>query len=42
MTVRYDDTHHGSMMLNPLSQTKATRVAIAQAIAFFRQALGTD
>jgi hypothetical protein len=26
------------MMLNPLSQTSATRAAIAQAIAFFRQA----
>jgi hypothetical protein len=26
------------MMLNPLSQTNATRAAIAQAIAFFRQA----
>jgi hypothetical protein len=26
------------MMLNALSQTNATRAAIAQAIAFFRQA----
>jgi acetyl esterase len=41
-TVRYDGTHHDFMMLNPLRQTKATRAAIAQAIAFFRQAFGTD
>jgi acetyl esterase len=40
-TVRYDGTHHDFMMLNPLRQTKATRAAIAQAIAFFRQAFGT-
>lgn len=41
-TVRYDGIHHGFMMLNPLSQTHATRAAVAQAIAFFRQALGTN
>ena len=41
-TVRYDGIHHDFMMLNPLSQTHATRAAIAQAIAFFRQALGTN
>jgi hypothetical protein len=29
------------MMLNTLSQTNATRAAIAQAIAFLRKALGT-
>ena len=41
-TVRYDGIHHDFMMLNPLSQTHATRAAIAQAIAFLRQALGTN
>jgi acetyl esterase len=41
-TVRYDGIHHDFMMLDPLSQTNATRAAIAQAIAFFRQAFGTD
>jgi acetyl esterase len=41
-TLRYDGIHHDFMMLNPLSQTNATRAAIAQAIRFFRQALGTD
>jgi hypothetical protein len=30
------------MMLNPLSETRATRGAIAQAIAVLRNALGTD
>ena len=34
--------HHDFMMLNPLSQTHATPAAIAQAIALFRQALGTN
>ena len=37
-TVRYDGIHHDFMMLNALSQTNATRAAIAQAIAFFREA----
>ena len=41
-TVRYDGIHHDFMMLNPLSQTRATRGAIAQAISFLRPALGTD
>jgi acetyl esterase len=37
-TVRYDGICHDFMNLNALSQTSATRAAIAQAIAFFRQA----
>jgi acetyl esterase len=37
-TVRYDGIHQDFLMLNALSQTNATRAAIAQAIAFFRQA----
>ena len=41
-TVRYDGIHHDFMMLNPLSQTRATRGAIAQAISFLRPALGTE
>ena len=41
-TVRYDGTIHDFMLLNALSQTKATRAAIAQATAFLREALGTD
>jgi acetyl esterase len=36
--VRYDGICHDFMNLNALSQTSATRAAIAQAIAFFRQA----
>jgi acetyl esterase len=40
-TVRYDGIVHDFMMLNTLSQTNATRAAIAQAIAFLRKALGT-
>jgi acetyl esterase len=39
-TVRYDGIHHDFMMLNPLSQTAATRAAIAQAIDMFRDAFG--
>jgi acetyl esterase/lipase len=38
-TVRYDGAIHDFMMLNPLSQTRATRAAIAQAIAVLRAAL---
>ena len=38
-TVRYDGTVHDFMMLNSQSQTKAARAAIAQAIAFLRDAL---
>ena len=41
-TVRYDGVTHDFMMLNPLSETHATRGAIAQAIAVLRNALGTD
>jgi acetyl esterase len=41
-TVRYDGTCHDFMLLNALSQTKATRAAIAQATAFLREAFGTD
>ena len=40
-TVRYDGTCHDFMMLNSLSQTKAARAAIAQAISFLRQGFGT-
>jgi acetyl esterase len=38
-TVRYDGITHDFMMLNPLSETRATRAAVAQAIATLRQAL---
>src|SRR5829696_938065 len=37
-TVRYDGITHDFMMLNPLSDTCATRAAVAQAIAALRQA----
>jgi acetyl esterase len=37
-TLRYDGICHDFMMVNSLSQTSATRAAIAQAIAFFRDA----
>jgi acetyl esterase len=40
-TVRYDGTIHDFMMLNPLSQTKATQAAIDQSTAVLRSALGT-
>jgi acetyl esterase len=40
-TVRYDGITHDFMMLNPLSETHATRAAVAQAIATLRQALRT-
>jgi hypothetical protein len=40
-TVRYDGITHDFMMLNPLSETRATRAAVAQAIATLRQALYT-
>jgi hypothetical protein len=36
--VRYDGICHDFMNLNALSRTSATRAAIAQAIACFRQA----
>jgi acetyl esterase len=38
-TVRYDGITHDFMMLNPLSDTHATRAAVAQAIVFLRYAL---
>src|SRR5215468_9801888 len=38
-TVRYDGITHDFMMLNPLSNTHATRAAIAQAISILRGAL---
>ena len=41
-TARYDGTCHDFMMLNSLSETRAARAAIAQAIAFLKAALGTD
>jgi acetyl esterase/lipase len=41
-TVRYDGTIHDFMLLNPLSQTHATRAAIDQATSTLRQALGTN
>src|SRR4051794_27534914 len=40
-TVRYDGITHDFMMLNALSDTHATRAAIAQAIATLRNALNT-
>ena len=40
-TVRYDGITHDFMMLNPLSETRATRAAVGQAIATLRQALHT-
>jgi acetyl esterase/lipase len=41
-TVRYDGAIHDFMMLNPLSETRAARAAIAQAIGALRQALHVD
>ncbi len=38
-TVRYDGITHDFMMLNPLSGTRATRGAVAQAISILRDAL---
>jgi acetyl esterase len=38
-TVRYDGITHDFMMLNPLSDTRATRAAVAQAIAILRDAI---
>ncbi|MGW1785920.1 alpha/beta hydrolase [Streptomyces sp. NPDC002143] len=40
-TVRYDGTIHDFMLLNSLSETRATRAAIGQATAFLRTGLGT-
>jgi len=41
-TVRYDGICHDFMMLDPLSQTNATRAAIAQATALFRNAFDSE
>jgi acetyl esterase len=41
-TVRYDGTLHDFMLLNSLSETRATRAAIAQATEFLRQAFHQD
>jgi acetyl esterase len=38
-TVRYDGITHDFMMLNPLSDTHATRAAVAQATSVLREAL---
>jgi acetyl esterase len=38
-SVRYDGIIHDFMMLNPLSDTRATRAAVAQAVVALRQAL---
>jgi acetyl esterase/lipase len=38
-TVRYDGITHDFMMLNPLSDTHATRAAVAQAGCMLREAL---
>jgi acetyl esterase len=40
-TVRYDGVVHDFMLLNAMSDAKATRAAIAQATEFLRDALGT-
>ena len=40
-TVRYDGVVHDFMLLNAMSEAKATRAAIAQATAHLRDALGT-
>ena len=40
-TVRYDGITHDFMMLNPFSDTHATRAAVAQAIDTLHQALHT-
>jgi acetyl esterase len=41
-TVRYDGVVHDFMLLDSVSQTQATRAAIAQATSILRGALGTD
>jgi acetyl esterase len=41
-TVRYDGICHDFMMLDPLSQTNATRAAITQATALFRNAFDSE
>ena len=41
-SVRYNDTHHDFMMLNPLRETAATTGAVEHAIQVLRKALGTN
>ena len=41
-TIRYDGVVHDFMLLNAMSEARATRAAIAQATAFLRAALGTE
>jgi len=41
-TVRYDGITHDFLMLNALSETHATRAAIAQAVTVLRNALNTN
>ncbi|MFI9805737.1 alpha/beta hydrolase [Streptomyces sp. NPDC052301] len=41
-TVRYDGTVHDFMMINSLSESKATRAAVDQAVSLLRDALGTS
>ncbi len=41
-TVRYDGVVHDFMLLNLMSEARATRAAIAQATMFLRAALGTE
>jgi hypothetical protein len=38
-STRYDGITHDFMMLNPLSDTHATRAAVAQVVAVLRDAL---
>ena len=38
--MRYDGLIHDFMLLNPMSEAKGTRAAIAQATAYLREALG--
>ncbi|WBB62483.1 alpha/beta hydrolase [Streptomyces sp. WMMC500] len=40
-TVRYDGVIHDFMMLNPLSDTRAARAAVAQSVTALRDALGS-
>ncbi|MER5996421.1 alpha/beta hydrolase [Streptomyces viridosporus] len=40
-TVRYDGAVHDFMMINSLSQSRATRAAVDQAVSLLRNALGT-
>jgi len=41
-TVRYDGVVHDFMLLNPMSEARATRAAIAQATSFLRAAFGAE